>query len=275
MFLDSLTVIAPTGATVLLGVPSYDAAGALFGFLLDEVDLDPAPLVVYKDERVFSTGGLVTPGRRGAREITVKGEVWARDRVELNTLRRQLVEVLGDFGDDLVEVRFTPENTEVALLGTVEGAPSFKHLGGFVYSFDFRMVCPDPVAYALTPSSQALSPAGESCPMPGNAEVFPTFTITVASGVPTGIRLSNVISGRKLELANLEALSTGDVIVVEASTAYEGTIKAGDGSNLRGKKVAGTLFLSLEPGPNTLAAVVTTGTGTLSVVASWRNGWVS
>jgi hypothetical protein len=272
MIVRTVTLTSATGASVTLGRVAF-AAGSAYGYTLDRADLSPAPREPRKQALPLVGGGVVTPGRRGIRTVELDGQVIGRTPAEANALARQLVALVGDEGDDgYTTVTYTPEGTTVALTGTLDGPVDLDHRGGSTIAYRLRLVCPDPLAYAVTGRTVTASAApGTAFTANGNAEVWPRIEV-VATGTVTGLRVGNTATGRFVQLDGL-TLTTGQAVVIDTRPGYEAVTV--NGVNGMGKRNANSRWPSFVPGANRLYATVLGGGGTVAVTATFRDGWAS
>lgn len=272
MILSEVILRSPDGRTAAIGQGDYNSAGDLVGYMLDSIDLNPAPLLVFTEEQRYRTGGLVMPGHRTMRSVLINGTIVASSQAESNRLRRELVEICGDHGADLVAIVFSPEDIEMQLLGTCEGSITFADRGGYQQTFSIRMVCADPIAHSTGTEVQiSLGSTATAVENLGNAEVFPTYTIDILTGTLTALSIANASTNKTLELGAL-SLAAGQQIIVRTTPGLE-AVKV-DGSSLMAKRTAsGRKFPHLRPGENTMT-VTATG-ATVDAIVSYRHGWAS
>lgn len=273
LLLDEVTVVAPNPAggqpiTFSVGEPSFGPDGSAFGYTLTEVDFDPAPLVVYRQTLPMTTGEITAGGPRAAREVTLIGQIVGRSTREVNALRRQVAEAFSDHGDVPVSLLFTPEDTVLELRGFTDGQPTFDWQGGLILGFTVKLVCGDPLAYGPVRNPVPVG-VGTVLTNHGNADVYPTFTVTVAGGTCTGFRIT--LGGATFEVAGAN-LPAGTVISVETAPGRRRVV-TGAGVSLMTKRTTASRWPKLAAGAHT-ASFSATG-GTVTATARWRDGWVS
>ena len=271
MIVQNVVLLAPDASYVDLGVWSQDASGGRYGYTLETWELSPAGFGVEVQPLPYTTGALVTNGRRRERNIRLAGTIVGRTDVEVNELRRALVGVLRDWGSDTLSVRFNPEGTPVELRATVREA-TFRTQDGLV-RYDVELVAGDPVAYALTDTVVTLSAhPGTLTTHEGDADVWPEFEVEVLTGTPTAIRVGNSTTGEYVELSSL-VTAAGEVIAVTTKPGEERVTK--DGVTQMNRRTAASRWPRIQPGANRLYVTVTAGGGTVGGSATYRAGWVS
>ena len=278
MIYDACTLVSPTGS-LALGAVTHTADGT--SGITVEVNTSPAPLVVYRSELKQAPGGIVAPGRRGPREVTLRGQVLGVDRNDLAAKWSQLLAFLTDLDGELLGLEvtvppadiFSPAVTRV-LYGAVDGGLQVERVTPLAEAFEVTFVCPDPVAYNKVTKTATLAAApGVSATNTGDAPVGATFTIAgPSSGTTTGLRVGNTTTGRRVELTGL-TFEAGDELVIVTTPGREQVL-------LNDASVAGTVDVAsrwplLRPGVNQLYLTRTAGSGTLTGTVEWQDGWVS
>jgi hypothetical protein len=275
MIINTLTLVPPSGASLTLGSVTYTGGHAV-GHTIDTLTLDAAGLSSDSADLAFVNGGTVQRGKRGVRRVAVSGRVLGRTATEVNAMRRQLIEALGDFGAQLTAVRFNPEGTALELRGRLDGAVSFDRDGSWL-TYTFTVVCPDPVAYDYATTKTINLPG--TAVNAGNAVVYPTITIDgPASGTITALRVTNGSAPGVPYLALTGiALTSGKSLTIVMTPGYESVTL--DGLNVLAKRTSDSAFWGVQPGANALTVTVTGFTGGTGAVTgaqvSWRDGWVS
>lgn len=255
MNLKTLTLAPVSGNPITLGVVTY-VNGSASGFTIDELTIDPSSRRLTIQELPLVTGSLVAPGKLGERNVVVSGIIVAENAQNVRTLRRQLIEVLRDSGVNHVAVKWTPEAVEVGLTGFLNGAVECSPAGGHFLNYTFTVTCADPVAYAVTTSTQTI---GGTATTLGNAEVFPTIQVNTTAAT---VVISNTTTLQTMTLTSM----TNGVCVISTKPGFE-SITLG-GVSIMQKLSSASKFISLQPGAN-----VITCTGCAGLMG-WYNGWV-
>jgi hypothetical protein len=273
MNVRELTLSTATTA-VLLGDISTTSEGHAIGYTIDKLNMSPAPRNPRKQETPLAGGGIVTPGRRGIRLVEVEGRIVAPTAQEVNELRRGLVDVCNDFGDDAyITVAFTPEDDELELTGTLDGQLDFETVHATTDRYRFTLACPDPLAYSTTvKTGTATASPGTTLTVDGDSEVWPEFTGTF-SGQVDALRIGNSTTGRFIRLEDLESTDGQELRIVTRPGYEEVTL---DGVSIMDKRdLSLSRWVSFVPGANGFYRTIGTGGGTITVTATWRDGWAA
>lgn len=269
MLTTKVALVSPTGAQLTLGEPM-----GVPGYTLETFRIDPAPMTLVKRDLPAVTGGVVLPGRRDVRTVDIAGVILARTMVEANAMRRAVSDMFSDHGKNPIRILFTPEAVELELRGFTDGAPQFSDIGGNFVRFEVSIVCPDPVAVSTTVQSVTVPVGGATVSAAnfGNAEVWPTITVTT-SGPLTGITISNAAAGGKSLVLTGLAVDAGQQIVITTAPGRE-SIKAA-GVSVMDKRTNSSRFWSIKPGTNVLSASYTGSGSAPSINVEFQEGWVS
>jgi hypothetical protein len=278
MIYDACTLIGPTG-TLALGNVTHTTAGSS-GYTV-ELNTTPGPLVVYRSELKQTTGGIVVPGKRGPREVTIRGQVLGINRHDLAGRWAALMAFLGDLDGELlgVSVEVPPADplfalpTTRTLYGAIDGGLEVERLTPLAESFELRLICPDPVAYGITEIETLTGTPGVTVTNAGDGQVGAVFVIAgPSSGTATAVRIGSTTTGKKVDVSGI-SLASGDELVLDTTPGRE-TLTVNDVS------VAGTIDVAsrwplLLPGTNQVYVTRTGGSGDLTGTVEWRSGWVS
>lgn len=278
MIYDACELIGPDG-TLALGTVTHSPEGSS-GYTC-ELNTAAAPLVVYRADLKQSQGSVVVPGRRSARELVLRGQVVGTTRADLAARWSTLLRYLGDLDGGLLGVRvtipaddlFTLPQTRV-MRGAIDGTIGTERVTPLAETFEVRIVCPDPVAYADTTNTATLTgPPGVSVTGAGDTPV--AFEATIAgpsSGTVTGLRIGNTTTGDAVTVTGI-SLTAGGVVEFDSTPGRE-TLKV-DNVSVAGKITAASRWPLVRPGTNQIFVEVTAGTGTPTGTIEWADGWVS
>ena len=255
MNLKTLIVAPVTGTPITLGVVTY-TNGEPSGYTIDNLKLDPAGRRLNIKELPLVTGSLVAPGKLGERDVTVSGMIVGADAQAVRVLRRALINVLKDQGTSFVTLKWTPEATEVAVNGYLNGAVECVSTDSHFLNYQFTVTCPDPIAYQTTQSTQTISGTATQL---GNAEVWPTIYVNTTAAT---VVISNTTTLQTMTLTSM----TNGVCLINTKPGYESVTLGG--VSILNKLSSASKFVSLIPGANVIT--VTGGAGLMG----WYNGWV-
>ena len=255
MNLNILTIAPVSGSAIVLGVVTY-VDGNPSGYTIDSLQLNPADRRLNIKELPLITGSLVAPGKLGERNVTVSGTIVGADAAAVRVLRRQLIECLRDRGTSYVSLKWTPESTEVAVTGYLNGAVECESTGSHFLTYTFTVTCPDPIAYAVVASSQTI---GGTATTLGNAQVFPSIQVNTTAAT---VVIANTTTLETLTLTNM----TNGVCQIVTKPGFESVTLGG--VSIMQKVSSSSKFVSLQPGAN-----VITCTGCAGLMG-WYNGWV-
>ncbi len=268
MNLRTITLVPPTGAGLVLGAVTY-AGGVPSGYTLETMRMDPGDRALTVAPLPLVPGGLVVPGRQGAREIELGGTIVAGSAISARTLRRNLINVLRDRGESGVLVQWSPDGSVVELTGYLDGAVECESAqGSHFLTYRFRLVCPDPVALSTVEASASLSGVpGVTVVNGGTATTWPEFTLTLA-GTVDNLRIGNTTTGEYLQLNGLPG---GATLQVVTRPGFESITRGG---SVLDKLDVLSRWPSLPPGSSQFYVTVTAGGGSASGVVRYRSGWV-
>lgn len=166
MILRTVTLAGQYG-TVTLGAPSY-ATGDAVGFTLDQTDMNAGPTSLQREQYPLAPGGMVVQLPVGPREVQLAGSLWASSASEANALRSDLVAAC----TGTVLVTFQPKDVPLQLTGQLDGTVEFSDAAGFCLRWRLRIVCADPVAYAVAETTAAIGGSAAPVVMAGDGEVW-------------------------------------------------------------------------------------------------------
>ena len=305
MILRQITVLSPTGESVVLGAWThgkdgmvdpgswtFDSFGNASGFTLEEITMHPAPVVVRRRHFPTFAGGVVASGRADIRDVTLTGTIVASSLDAANKLRRQLIRVCGDPYTSSTKLMYTPEAAvgQVALSGIVEKV-EVTEKGGFHLGYSIAFVAGDPHAQSTTPTTAQFDVTAHTADATnrGDVEISPTINLhLVYSSALSGleVRVRNTTTGGHLIISNLPApitysyeqgsgsvQVTGLPLTIVTRPGYENISYGSDPStNLLSHRVAGTTWPTMAPGNNHFTLTLT-GVNLAEGSLTWNDGW--
>lgn len=272
-----VTLIAPDTSQVELAASFTETPTGAHGIALVRAEIGVPGRHLTLEDRQAARGAIRLPGRTKERAVELRAVLLGRDRTEANELRRQLLAVVRDHGDDPLLCRFTPESTLVELTVDADEDPvELEQLGAWAYEATIRLVAADPVMYEVAPTVGVLTAPATPVEVTnaGDTDVWPTLTVQgPASGTSTKVRVTNQTTGRFVEVDGI-TLTAGQELVFDFTPGAE-QITIGGVSQL-GKRAAGSrLSWPLVPGANDVQFTQTGGSGAQTGAVEFRSGWVS
>jgi len=271
MIYDACTLVAPSGATLTLGTVTHTST-ASYGYTC-QLDTSPGPLAVYRADLLQAAGSIIVPGKRAAREITVRGAVLGQTTADLAARWSTLVSFFDDLGGDLLGVRFTVGTTTRTLYGAVDGGLSVRRVTPLAEEFEVTLLCPDPLSVGATLKSVNVSAhPGTNATNAGDGAVPVVFRLDgPSSGTATAVRVGNSTNGTFVEVAGI-VFTTSDELVIDTTPGRETVLL--NGASIAGKVTALSRWVTLR-GTGKLYVTRTAGSGTVTGTAEWLDGWVS
>jgi hypothetical protein len=271
MIYDTCTLIAPSGATLALGTVTHTAT-ASHGYIC-ELDTSPAPLSLYRADLLQAAGSVVVPGKRQAREITIRGTVLGQTQADLASRWSTLMGFFDDLGGDLLGVRFTVGTVTRTLYGAVDGGLAVRRVTPLAEEFEVTIICPSPLASGSTLRTVTLSAhPGTTAVNAGDGAVPVTFRVAgPSSGTATAVRVGNSNNGTFVEVSGI-SLTAGGELIIDTTPGRE-TVLLNDAS-IAGKVTPLSRWVTVR-GTGKLYVTRTAGSGTVTGTAEWVDGWVS
>ncbi len=273
MFINEITIVGDT-STVLIGA-DLTWSGGSYGYVLQDVQANPAPLEGSSLQHPRRWGGIGGNRIPGIRNIRLTGLVLARNIDEANRLRDDLVEAVYASVDP-VKLRFTRDSVAVEWEAYLSGSPDISSAlssgGMWAASFDLVFVAEDPRIYSQTSETITPSTGGSAATNDGNTSTYPVFTIGgPASGTITGLVLENETSGEALTLTGI-SLVAGDTLLVDCTPGFE-RVQKGSTSYI-GSRSSDSEFWALDAGSSTVSYSATGGTPA-TISCAFRHAWSS
>ncbi len=245
-----------------------------YGYLLAGFSAEPRRALA-REVLPFTRGEVVGPGRWGAAALTLRGTLVGRDEAEFWTLRAALVAAVNDHGADPLTVTVDhPSLGELVWEAHADAEPvRWSNVAANAGDFLITLVAPDAAAYEAEDDQVAAGPhpTPATAAVAGNVIAYPTIAVSgPLSGTTTGVTITNVTTGRDIELAGL-TLVPGETLEIVMAPGYEAITE--DGAPRMDKKVPSSRFWGLRPGAN-LVSYEHAGDEPSAVWVSWRAGWV-
>ena len=271
MLLNTVTLVAPDGASVTLG---WQPPGDL-DFLLDVADVGGIEHTADVRDRPTEAGAYDFRTRAGARQVRLAGRIVGSSPAHTRQLARKLSHVAARVGvsDHLVRIRWDRDGSQVEASGRLVGRAEFgpdDEAPNLWETFDLIFTCPDPLAYATGETVVALTPLPGTLTSNAGAQVWPTVTVAgPTSGTTTELTVGNQTVGRRLELSGL-TLSYGSVVEVVCAPGRE--FVTVDGVPALDRLSVASRFFPVRSGDQRLYVTVLGGSG-LTAEARYRTGW--